>query len=276
MVDAAVGGGLALALITAANAALPRIERLAGAPASGAGRAAKLRQSPPAASPAPAVLIAFQDPLPGYPVVSHFGLRQLPWEDGGRLHAGVDIAAPAGLPVLASADGVVTRVESDPGYGRFVELKHAAGLSTRYAHLSKFLPQVVPGVALKAGQPVGAIGSTGSSTGAHLHFEVRDDAERPLNPELFLGRSFATTADLPLKAAQRIPRGLHVAFVSNIPKAKQEEMEAKLEAKMELAAADAMNAGAADASASGTNASARVTDRRRRAGRPHARLVAHR
>jgi hypothetical protein len=269
-----MGGALALGLITVAEAALPRVQRLAAfappRPASVAPR--RPQPQPPAAPPA---LIAFQEPLPGYPIISPFGLRQLPWEEGGRLHAGVDIAAPPGQPVLATADGVVTRATSDAGYGRFVELKHAAGLVTRYAHLARFAPQIAPGVAVRAGEPVGQTGSTGSSTGAHLHFEVRDDQDRPLNPELFLGRRFAESKDLPLKAAQRFPRGVHVAYVSRIPKAIQKEMQEKIDAEIQLAAAEAASeagSDAASATGSATNASAIVADRRH--GRPHARFAA--
>ena len=245
LIDAFAGGSLALGLITVADAALPRLERTPPLPS----RIAAPAPPPAPAAPAPApALIAFQAPAPGYPVISPFGLRQLPWEKGGRLHAGVDIAAPAGLPVVAAADGVVTRVATDGGYGRFVELTHAEGLTTVYAHLGRFLPQITPGVAVKAGTPVGALGSTGASTGAHLHFEVRDRKGRPLNPELFLGRRFAEAADLPLRAAARIPRGVRVAYVSNIPTSKREQMQEKLAAELE-----------AEGSTASANAAARPT-----------------
>lgn len=277
IVDAVAGGALALILITAANAALPRLEH-----ASIAARpkpAPTLAPPAPRAAPQPPVLVAFGAPLPGYPVISPFGLRQLPWEEGGRLHAGVDIAAPAGLDALAAADGVVTRVAVDPGYGRFVEMKHAAGLSTRYAHLARAAPGVAPGVALKAGQPVGEIGSTGTSTGAHLHFEVRDAKDRALNPEMFLGRRFAESRDLPLRAALRVPRQVRVAYVSNIPKAKREAMEAKLQEEAALAAADAAGEATAaevaqNATDSGVAASATAPNLRFVHGRPRARLTA--
>lgn len=266
LIDALVGGGVALGLITAANAALPRFEHSPARP-----KLAQVPHRPPPTGPAP--YLAFQDPEPGYAVVSPFGLRQLPWEASGRLHAGIDIAAPAGLPVLAAADGTVTRMEVDAGYGRFVEVKHAAGLSTIYAHLGRFQPQIAVGMTVKAGASLGELGSTGSSTGAHLHFEVRDDRGRPLNPELFIGRSFAAAADLPLRAAARIPRGLRVAYVSNIPKSKREEMKAKLD---QAAAADAASATVADlspnAADSGVDASAVVARNRFANARPHARL----
>lgn len=252
VMDALMGGGLALGLITAADAALPHdIPRPAPHP---------LAQAAPVVPQAPAVaepptLIAFQEPAPGYSVGSPFGLRQLPWEEHARLHAGIDIEAPAGTPIVAAADGVVTRVGVDPGYGRFVELKHAAGLSTRYGHLGAVEPGVQPGTALKAGWPVGKTGSTGTSTGAHLHFEIRDSRDRPLNPELFLGRRFATERELPFRQALRTPRTVRVAFVSAIPASKKAAMQAKL---AEEAAADA--AEVADATDAEGTAAARSAD----------------
>ena len=217
----------------------------------------------PAPAPEPAVLIAFSEPLPGQAIVSPFGRRQLPWEEQGRLHAGVDIAADAGRPILASADGVVVRVAQDGGYGRFVEVKHAEGLSTLYAHMGKVLPNITSGVAVKAGTPLGLVGSTGSSTGAHLHFEIRDRQDRPLNPSLFLDRKFATSEELPLRAALRMPRGTRVAYVSRIPASKRGLMQAKLEPKSEGVAA-------ANAVSSDLDAVAIAVDKV--AGRPHARI----
>lgn len=271
LIDALMGGGVALGLITAAHAALPRVERLTPPE-----RPAPLRPAAPAAPPA---FIAFQTPTPGFEVISPFGLRQLPWEEGGRLHAGVDIAAPSGVPVLASADGVVVRAGVEGGYGRSVEVRHAGGLSTVYGHLGQLLPQITSGVAVKAGTPIGAIGSTGTSTGAHLHFEIRDAQGRPLNPELFLGRRFADAEDLPMRDAQRFGRRVRVAYVSNIPKAKQEEMEARAEAELALAAAEAAAEagwgdapGALSAMARGVNAGATVRDYKLKNGRHFARL----
>jgi hypothetical protein len=284
-VNGLVGGGLAVGLITVANAALPRIQHTAptaAGPRVAQPAAAKVQ---PAAAPSePPALIAFQEPAPGYPVISPFGLRQLPWEGGGRLHAGGDIAAPAGLPARAAADGVVTRIGVDGGYGRFVEIKHAAGLSTRYGHLGRFLPQVTTGVAVKAGQPIGEIGSSGSSTGAHLHFEIRDAQDRPLNPEFFLGRRFAEAKDLPLGAAQRFGREVRVAYVSNIPQSRRDQMQAKLEGQMAPAAAAASTTPLVQlgsrwlegrplaAGDVGMNVSAVAPELRLKNGRPHAQL----
>jgi hypothetical protein len=245
LVDAAVGGIAALSAITVAKAALPDHPVAPPAPVAAA-PAVTAAPAAAAPTPEPVQLIAFQEPVPGHEVVSPFGLRQLPWEAGGRLHAGVDIAAPKGAPVVTAADGVVSRAGESPTYGRFVEVKHAEGLTTLYAHMAAIAPQVRSGSAVKAGAAVGRIGSSGTSTGPHLHFEIRDAKERPMNPALFLGRQFAEAGDLPLRAARRVPSRVRLAHVSRIPASKRGLMQAKLEAKQARSAADAaQNASAA-------------------------------
>jgi hypothetical protein len=119
-----------------------------------------------------------------------------------------------------------------------VEVRHATGLASFYAHMGAIAPGVAPGVALKAGTPVGWMGSTGTSTGPHLHLEIRDDQERPLNPQLFLGRAFAREGDLPMRNAARVPRGVRVAYVSQIPASKRAVMAAKAEAEAAAEASD--------------------------------------
>lgn len=219
-----LSGVAALAALTVAHAARPH--RLGAAPAA---QPTRLQPVQPLVKPPPTpVLIAFHPPLPDGEVGSPFGLRRMPWEDQPRLHAGVDMIAPAPKAVLAAADGVVTRVGADPGHGKFVELKHAQGLTTLYGHLDRFAPHIVSGGAVKAGTVVGRLGSTGASTGMHLHFEIRDAQDRPLNPELFIGRAFASAHELPLREARRVPGRVRVAYVSRIPKTKQALMQAKL------------------------------------------------
>lgn len=258
--DAVLGGTVALGAITMAHAALPDRFEIARPPPP-AHRAA-LASAP--AEPSPPVLIAFGDPVPGRDVVSPFGLRQMPWEESGRLHAGVDISADAGAPVLAAADGVVTAAGRNSTYGRYVAVRHAEGLTSFYAHLGGIDAGVAPGTAVKAGRAVGRIGSDGTSTGPHLHFEIRDRRGRPLNPALFLGRAFAEADDLPLRAAQRFGRRVRVAHVSMIPRNKRAEMEAKLEREnaekalkeMEKTLAVAVKSAAPDAAGAGQPAAA--------------------
>lgn len=112
----------------------------------------------------------FLVPVQG-PVTSGFGTRRHPVTGVTRLHAGLDLAAPAGTPVSAAADGVVVSAGAAGGYGQMVKLRHAGGIETRYAHLSS--TAVGAGEQVTAGRVIGAVGSTGLSTGPHLHLEVR-------------------------------------------------------------------------------------------------------
>ena len=168
----------------------------------------------PPAPPPPAFI--FDTPLPGQAVNSPFGLRQMPWEENGRLHEGVDIAAPAGSPIKAATDGVVVRAGASGSYGRFVEIAHKDGFRTMYAHLGATARGVKPGMYAKRGQTIAYVGSSGRSTGAHLHFELRRKG-KPLNPAFFLGQTFAEADDLPLRAAARVSRKVRMAQVSNWP-----------------------------------------------------------
>lgn len=104
---------------------------------------------------------------------SGFGHRRHPVHGTVRMHTGLDIAAPAGTPIRAAASGVVTAAGARGGYGLTVDIDHG-GVSTRYAHQARLL--VRAGQAVAAGQVIGVVGSTGVSTGPHLHFEVRTPA----------------------------------------------------------------------------------------------------
>jgi len=132
-------------------------------------------------------LIAFDTPIRGHAINSPFGLRRLPGQ-AARNHEGVDIAAPLGTTVYVAAEGRVLRTGYDAaGYGRFVEIRHPNGMSTLYGHLSRL--DVASGDRVKAGGRIGLVGSTGRSTGPHLHFEVRR-GERQVNPVKVMGRAF--------------------------------------------------------------------------------------
>ena len=116
-------------------------------------------------------------------VSSGFGPRVHPVTGHARLHAGLDIAAPAGTPIRAAAAGRVVAAGRRGGYGLTVDVRHPDGIVTRYAHQSRLL--VAPGQVVAAGQVIGLIGSTGVSTGPHLHFEVRT-ATGPVDPRPWL------------------------------------------------------------------------------------------
>lgn len=199
--------GLTLSVVTAAFATT--VASPQGAPERAYVPApAPVEPSPPPPEPE----YVFGEPVPGHAVNSPFGLRKMPWESRGRLHQGVDIAAPSGTKVVAVEDGVVTRSGNSASYGRFVEVRHASGLTSFYAHLGRVERGARSGQAVAAGDPIGRIGSSGTSTGPHLHFEIRR-GDQPLNPVAFIGREFATAEDLPLKTAAYYSKTVRVASV---------------------------------------------------------------
>ncbi|MFA6220543.1 MAG: M23 family metallopeptidase [Erythrobacter sp.] len=118
-------------------------------------------------------------PLACARVTSGYGMRYHPILGETRFHAGVDLAAPAGTPVVATSGGRVALAGWSGNYGILVALNHAGSLETRYAHLSAVA--VRPGQAVQAGQVIGYVGTTGRSTGPHLHYETRV-AGHPTNP----------------------------------------------------------------------------------------------
>jgi murein DD-endopeptidase MepM/ murein hydrolase activator NlpD len=118
---------------------------------------------------------------------SAFGVRSDPFRGRAAMHPGIDLAGPMGTPVYATADGIVGRSEwNSGGYGNLVEIDHGQGIQTRYGHLSQRIAQ--PGQRIHRGDLIGLMGSTGRSTGSHLHYEVRIDG-RAVNPVPFLQAS---------------------------------------------------------------------------------------
>ncbi|MBI3304559.1 MAG: peptidoglycan DD-metalloendopeptidase family protein [Deltaproteobacteria bacterium] len=124
-------------------------------------------------------------PVPTGEVSSGFGPRPDPLEGDERFHSGMDIAAPAGSPIKAVAAGSVVFSGRADGYGNLVVIDHGDGLVTRYAHTGASL--VSTGQQVAAGQEIALVGTSGRSTGPHLHFEVHKEGE-PIDPELFLSR----------------------------------------------------------------------------------------
>jgi murein DD-endopeptidase MepM/ murein hydrolase activator NlpD len=119
------------------------------------------------------------------PMSSGFGMRVHPVTGAKRLHAGIDLAAPTGTPIGAAAAGTVTFAGARGGYGNLVIVDHGDGTETRYAHQHTI--SVRAGQTVAAGDLLGTVGSTGQSTGPHLHFEFRRDGE-PVDPAPLLGR----------------------------------------------------------------------------------------
>jgi len=110
---------------------------------------------------------------------SGFGMRVHPVLGGLRAHKGIDLPATTGTPIHASADGIVGKADWFGGYGLFVELEHGGGMETRYGHMSRIA--VAEGQRVRKGDVIGYVGSTGRSTGSHLHYEVRIGGEA-VNP----------------------------------------------------------------------------------------------
>jgi murein DD-endopeptidase MepM/ murein hydrolase activator NlpD len=131
--------------------------------------------------------VAFQTPLRGE-IRSEFGMRRDPINGRMRLHQGIDIAAVRGTPIEAAASGTVVFAGRNKGYGNMVLIEHADGRRTLYAHAQSLF--VKAGDRVTAGQTIAAVGSTGHSTGPHLHFEVRED-NRSVNPLTALANDIA-------------------------------------------------------------------------------------
>lgn len=182
-----VAAGLAMAAAPQAAPVDPPVE----------GRADAAPSAPPLPAEAeplgpPIQIMRFLKPVEGHAVNSDFGPRRLAGAAEARSHEGVDIAAPQGTAIRATAPGRVVRVGYEAGgYGRFVEVRHPNGLTSFYAHMSRV--QVRRGQRLAAGDRLGRVGSTGYSTGPHLHFEIRRRGA-PLNPARYLDREFAFRA----------------------------------------------------------------------------------
>lgn len=132
------------------------------------------------------VAVPSQRPVSQFNVSSGFGVRSDPFRGSAAMHAGVDMMGAYGTPIYATADGYVGRAGWTGGYGNLIELEHGKGIETRYGHLSAIL--VHPGQQVRRGDLIARMGSTGRSTGTHLHYEVRIDGQA-VNPVPFLQTS---------------------------------------------------------------------------------------
>jgi len=121
----------------------------------------------------------FRFPLRSWRLTSPFGLRADPFTGNQSMHRGIDLAAPEGTEVFAAADGVVTAIGNDPVYGIYIIITHSSNWTSLYGHLQKV--ETVLRSEVKSGTLIGRVGSTGQSTGPHLHFELRQDG-RPFDP----------------------------------------------------------------------------------------------
>jgi murein DD-endopeptidase MepM/ murein hydrolase activator NlpD len=131
-----------------------------------------------------AIAVPSEKPVRSASFTSGYGVRSDPFRHGAAMHAGIDLAGPIGTPIYATADGVISDAGyNNGGYGNLVKIDHGRGIETRYGHLSAIL--VSPGQRVVRGQQIARMGSTGRSTGSHLHYEVRIDG-RAVNPIPFM------------------------------------------------------------------------------------------
>src|SRR6202048_1344436 len=144
---------------------------------------------------------------------SPFGIRRHPILGYVKMHTGVDWAAPYGTPIFASGNGVVEKAEWEGGYGKYVRLKHANGYQTAYGHMSAYAKGMEPGKRVRQGQVIGFVGSTGQSTGAHVHYEILVNGRfvDPMRIKLPRGRSL----DGPLMASFEKERDRLDAMMNN-------------------------------------------------------------
>jgi murein DD-endopeptidase MepM/ murein hydrolase activator NlpD len=148
----------------------------------GAGRSARTR--------------LMRTPINGARLSSGYGMRLHPILGYTRMHRGVDFAAPTGTPIMAAGDGNIEVVATRNGYGLYVQIQHGDGFETAYAHMSRFAPGMRPGVRVQQGQVIGYVGSTGASTGPHLHFEVLQNGSHidPASLEAAVGHNLEGAA----------------------------------------------------------------------------------
>ena len=121
-------------------------------------------------------------PIDGARLSSGFGRRMHPILGYSKMHKGVDFAAKTGTPIYAAGDGVIERANNYGGYGKYIRIRHNSEYKTAYAHLNKFARKIRKGVNVKQGQVIGYVGSTGRSTGPHLHYEILLNGKQ-INPQ---------------------------------------------------------------------------------------------
>lgn len=166
-------------------------------------------------------------PVTGGILRSRFGMRQHPILGYRKLHTGVDWTVGRGTPIVAAGNGVVERAGWSSGYGRYTVIRHANGYKTAYAHQARFEPGIEPGVRVRQGQVIGYVGSSGLSTGPHLHYEVivNGNYVNPMTIRVPRGRSlqgrtlaaFQRERDRILRLMQQPPASTRVATADQAP-----------------------------------------------------------
>jgi murein DD-endopeptidase MepM/ murein hydrolase activator NlpD len=171
-------------------------------------------------------------PVHAAQMTSGFGMRRHPILGYSKMHEGVDFAAPVGTPIFAAGDGVVVRANFFGAYGRYIQVRHNGRLQTAYAHLSRFADKLNAGDRVKQGQVIGYVGSSGRSTGPHLHYEVIIDGRKvnPMSVDVPTGRSLSKAEMVEFKRwrerlhadFQALNNGLPVGAVLAMDQAKRQ------------------------------------------------------
>ena len=141
-------------------------------------------------------------PIDGARLSSGFGPRRHPILGYNRMHRGVDFAAPTGTPIYAAGDGVISRIGRNGAYGNYIQIRHNAEFSTAYAHMSRFADGLKNGAQVRQGQVIAYVGSTGRSTGPHLHYEVLQNGQQ-INPMSIKPQTAARLAGADLERFRR-------------------------------------------------------------------------
>lgn len=165
-------------------------------------------------------------PIDGARLSSRFGMRRHPVQGYNKMHKGLDFAAPRGTPIYAAGDGVVERASRFSGYGNYVRIRHNSDYSTAYAHMQSYAKGIYAGKRVIQGQTIGFVGSTGQSTGPHLHYEIFHNGKQvnPLSVKLPTGVRLAGT-DLARFAAERDRLQLMYAELPGIRAIAQDDAE---------------------------------------------------
>ena len=160
-----------------------------------------------------AVRTLMRTPISGARMSSKYGMRRHPVTGYNAMHRGVDFGAPKGTPIVAAGSGVVQKASWFGNYGRYIRIRHTGRYSTAYAHMTRFADGITPGARVRQGQVIGYVGSTGRSTGPHLHYEVlvNNKQVNPLTVKLPSGEALSAD-DMP--AFKKIVKDVEIEVVS--------------------------------------------------------------
>jgi murein DD-endopeptidase MepM/ murein hydrolase activator NlpD len=154
-------------------------------------------------------------PINGARLSSSFGMRKHPTLGYNKLHQGTDFAARRGTPIMASGSGVVLRAQKYKGYGNYVSIKHNSTYVTAYAHMSKYGRNIKKGVRVNQGDTIGFVGTTGSSTGPHLHYEIIYQ-NKQINPMKIKLPSGKVLKGIELRRFLNLSKSIYARYLFNL------------------------------------------------------------